>query len=179
MGIAERIIENLIVKGAVDAAKRAMEREGRKPGDWEIGGTVTLKPNIVIKVITYGYLVMSLLIVLIGIFTVESETDWYIFGGLAVFMLLINLLTISTYRNVKIEADSSRITRHGAFGGKKEIWWSEVKKVKISTYGSNKSVAVFADRCKIRSSSNLIGNDDLIALVYKVVNPSIIERVAR
>lgn len=175
MGFVEKIIENLLVKAAVDETMKVMEKEEKKPGEKLFGDILILRFNVVIKMLIYGYLIFSLFIGVIGIFTIEDGTDLYIYLGLMAFLLILNTILISAFRNIRIEVDKRSITKYGVFGRTKEIWWNEITGVKIMIAG--KSAIITADKKKLRATSQFIGYNDFLEYVKRKVDPELIRIV--
>ncbi len=173
MGLIEKAIENLLIKTAVDGTMKLADKEGNKPGEKLFGDILVLRFNIVVKMLIYGYLVLSLFLGVIGIFTVESRTDLYIYLGLMAFLLILNAIFISAYRNIRIEVDKRSITKYGVFGRTKEIWWNEITGVKIMS--AYKSAVITADKRKLRFPSNFIGYNDFLDYIKSKVDPAKIQ----
>lgn len=175
MGFVEKIIETVLVNTAVDGTMKLMEKEGSKSGEKLFGDILVLRFNIVIKMLIYGYLILSLFVGVIGIFTIEGRTDLYIYLGLMAFLLILNTIFISACRNIRIEVDKRNIIKYGVFGRIKEIWWNEITGVKIIP--ANKTAIISSYKIKLRVTSNFIGYYDFIEYVKRKVDPAIIRIV--
>lgn len=175
MGIIERLIRFVLVRVAVDGAMKTMERDGKKPGERLFGHILVLKPNTIVKILVYGYLILSLFLAGIGIFAIESRTDLNIYMALMAFLFILNFWLFIACGSVRIEVDNANITRYRAFSRTKRIWWNEISSVKI-TSGSRRAI-IIGEKVRITVNSNFIGYNDFLAYINKKVDSEVIQAV--
>lgn len=178
MGI-EKLIQHIVVKSAVNAAMKSMDKEGEKSGLVTSEGSLVLRLNIVVKVLVYGYFMFNIFVAIVGIFALELKTDVYIYIGLMIVLLSLNLVLFLTYKNVKIEVDAQKISRYGTFGKSTDIWWNEVREIKINQTQNNKILVIRDDEKKIRVNSNFVGYNDLVTYISRNMEPSLIKVTGR
>lgn len=174
MGV-EKLIQHLIVQSAVHATVKTMDKEGQRPGMVTSEGSLVLRLNIVIKILVYGYFIFNIFVAIMAVFVLESKTDLYTYIGLMILLFGLNIFLFLTYKNVRVEADSRKISKYGALGRVTDIWWNEVHEIKIKQSNNNKMLVIKGDGRKIRVNSNFIGYNDLAAYINRNIDSSIIK----
>lgn len=139
-------------------------------------GKIVLKINRYYSLMGIIFMVISVICLLLAIFTYGSNEEGFFIGVLLFIMIIFfALLFIFLSRVIRIEATVEQIIYSNLLGNRKEIRWDEIKR--ISFNNATKNMTIESATTKFKVHVYLKGCGSVLKLIKENVKPEIYGQV--
>lgn len=102
----------------------------------DTNGVLTLRMHGAWKALGVILVIFSMVIVILGIYTVESTEDIVIVICLTIFFLAMGIYLMLIAANYRFEVDEQGIKYHGILNKSGKVFWEQIKDVRLNKAGS-------------------------------------------